>query len=110
MENNLRHFLFLVNIMFRDLRERILDLRISEKLKTKPLLKRLTDDEKALVLLCYICDDVSSFAICVHVCKCVCLNSCRDLSPLMFSSIYTNIIVIRLQRQSGRKSVGTGVL
>ena len=64
MDKNVEHFLFLVYIMFRDLRERILDLLLSKKLKTiKPLLKCLTDEENALVLLCYICTDVSPSAI-----------------------------------------------
>ena len=103
MGNNVQNVLFLVYIMFRDLRERILDLRLSEKLKTKPLLKRLTDEEKALVLLCYICSDVSSSVItikslllspnkfCAHVFKCVCLNSCCDLFPLIITFINNNL-------------------
>ena len=67
MDKIVERFLFLVYnycyIMFRDLRERIIDLRLSKKLTTKPLLKRLTDEEKALVLLCYICTDVSPSTI-----------------------------------------------
>ena len=44
--------------MLRDLREKILELKLAKK-KTKPIFTRLTDSEKAIVITIQLCFNVS---------------------------------------------------